>query len=78
MEISKTKRIFGKTIDFDCDFVLPDSTMAICKTADISFTRSLVADFKKEYKNVDNLFRPIPGLSGLAAFDPPTVSQISG
>ena len=44
----------------DSDFILSDRTSAICITADMSFKSRLEADFKREYQNVEFLFRPLP------------------
>ena len=41
----------------DSDFILSDRTSAICITADMSFNSRLEADFKREYQNVEFLFR---------------------
>ena len=46
----------------DSDFILSDRTSAICITADMSFKSRLEADFKREYQNVEFLFRQRPGL----------------
>ena len=51
------------------DFILSDRTSVICITADMSF--------KREYQNVDFLFRQRPGLGGMAAL-PPSVAQVPG
>ena len=61
----------------DSDFILSDRTSAICITADMSFKSRLEADFKREYQNVEFLFRQRPGLGGRAAL-PPSVSQVLG
>ena len=61
----------------DSDFFLSDRTSAICITADMSFNTRLEADFKREYQNVEFLFRQRPGLVGMAAL-PPSVSQVPG
>ena len=61
----------------DSDFNLSDRTSAICITADMSFKSRLEADFKREYQNVEFLFRQRPGLGGMAAL-PPSVSQVPG
>ena len=61
----------------DSDFILSDMTSAICITADMSFKSRLEADFKREYQNVEFLFRQRPGLGGMAAL-PPSVAQIPG
>ena len=61
----------------DSDFILSDKISAICITADMSSNTSLEADFKREYQNVEFVFRQRPGLGGLAAL-PPSVSQVPG
>ena len=61
----------------DSDFILSDRTSEICITADRSFKSRLEADFKREYQNVEFLFRRRPGLGGMAAL-PPSVSQVPG
>ena len=61
----------------DSDFILSDRTSAICITADMSFNTRLEADFKREYQNVEFLFRQKPGLGGMAALHP-SVSQVPG
>ena len=61
----------------DSDFALSDRTSAICITADMSFKSRLEADFKREYQNVEFLFRQRPRLGGIAAL-PPSVSQVPG
>ena len=61
----------------DSDFIVSDKTSAICITADMSFKSRLEADFKREYQNVEFLFRQRPGLGGMAAL-PPSVSQVPG
>ena len=59
----------------DSDFFLSDRTSAICITADMSFKSRLEADFKREYQNVEFLFRQRTGLGGMAAL-PPSVAQV--
>ena len=59
----------------DSDFILSDRTSAIYITADMSFKSRLEAGFKREYQNVDFLFRQRLGLGGMAAL-PPSVSQV--
>ena len=61
----------------DSDFILSDRTSAICITADMSFKSRLEADFKREYQNVECLFRQRPGLGGMATL-PPSVAQVPG
>ena len=59
------------------EFILSDRTSANCITADLTFKSRLEADFKREYQNVEFLFRQRPGLGGMAAL-PPSVSQVPG
>ena len=61
----------------DSDFILSNRTSTICITADMSFKSRLEADFKREYHNVEFLFRHRPGLGGMAAL-PPSVAQVPG
>ena len=64
-----------KLTDSDC--ILTDRTCAIAITADMSFRTALAADFKKAYKNIDFLWKQIPGKGDVAA-SPPAASQIPG
>ena len=41
----------------------------------MSFQTALVADFKREYKNIEILWKQRPGIGGVAGL-PPAVSQI--
>ena len=43
----------------------------------MSFRTALAADFKREYKNVEFLWKQRPGIGGVAAL-PPAASQIPG
>ena len=61
----------------DSDFILSNRTSAICITADMSFKSRLEAVFRREYQNVEFLFRQRPGLGGMAAL-PPSVAQVPG
>ena len=61
----------------DSDFILSDRTSAICITVDMSFKSRLEADFKREYQNVEFLFRQRPGLGGMAGL-PPSVAHVLG
>ena len=61
----------------DSDFILSDRTSAICITAGMSFNTRLEADFKRDYQNVEFLFRQRLGLGGMAAL-PPSISQVPG
>ena len=54
----------------DSDFILSDRSSAICITAGMSFNTRLEADFKREYQNMEFLFRQRPGLGGMAALAP--------
>ena len=59
----------------DSDFILTNNTCAIAITADISFQTALAADFKREYKNIEFLWKQRPGIGGVAVL-PPAASQI--
>ena len=61
----------------DSDFVLTNRTCAIAITADMSFRTALAADFKREYKHIEFLWKQRPGVGGVAAL-PPAASQIPG
>ena len=61
----------------DSDFILTNRTCAIAITANMSFRTALAADFKREYKNVEFLWKQRPGVGGVAAL-PPAASQIPG
>ena len=49
----------------------------ICITADMSFNSRLEANFKKEFQNVEFLFRQRPDLGGMAVL-PHSLSQVPG
>ena len=61
----------------DSDFILTNRTCAIAITADMSFMTALAADFKREYKNIEFLWKQRPGVGGVAAL-PPAASPIPG
>ena len=61
----------------DSDFILTNRTCAIAILADISFNTALAADFKREYKNIEFLWKQRPGIGSVAALLPAT-SQIPG
>ena len=61
----------------DSDFILTNRTCAIAITADMSLKTALAADFKREYKNIEILWKQRPGIGGVAAL-PPAASQIPG
>ena len=67
----------SKIILTDSDFILTNRTCAIAITADMSLRTALAADFKREYKNVEFLWKQRPGIGGVAAL-PPAASQIPG
>ena len=46
-------------------------------TADVSFKTALAADFKREYKNIEFLWKQRPGVGGMISL-PPVASQIQG
>ena len=61
----------------ESDFILTNRTCAIAITADMSFKTALAADFKREYKNIEFLWKQRPGIGGVAAL-PPAASKIQG
>ena len=46
-------------------------------TVNMSFRTALAANFKRDYKNIDFLWKQRPGIGGVAAL-PPAASQIPG
>ena len=46
----------------DSDFIVTERTFAIAITADVSFKTALVADLKREYKNIEFLWKQRPGV----------------
>ena len=61
----------------DSNLLLTNRTCAIAITADMSFKTALAADFKREYKNINFLWKQRPGIGGVADL-PPAASQIPG
>ena len=61
----------------DSDFILTKRTCAIAITSDMSLRTALAADFKREYKNGDFLWKQRPGVGGVAAL-PLAASQMPG
>ena len=61
----------------DGNFILSDRTRATCITAGMSFNTRLEDGFKRQYQNMEFLFRQRPGLGGMAAI-PPSASQVPG
>ena len=61
----------------DSDFILTNRICAIAMTADMSFKTALAADFKREYKNIEFLWKQRPGIGGVAAL-PPAASEKPG
>ena len=59
----------------DSDFILTNRTCAVAITADMSFRTALAADFKREYKNVEFLWKQRPGIGGVAALPPGGVAN---
>ena len=57
--------------------MLTERTCAIAITADVSFKTALVAEFKREYKNIEFLWKQRPSVGGMIAL-PPVASQIPG
>ena len=61
----------------DSDFMLTSRTCAIAITANMSFKTAFAADFKREYKNMEFLWKQRPGIGGVAALST-AASQIPG
>ena len=61
----------------DSDFILTERTCAIAITVDVSFKTTLAADFKRENKNIEILWKRRPGVGGMTAL-PPFASHIPG
>ena len=61
----------------DSNFILTNRTCAIAITADMGFKTALAADSKREYKNIEFLWKQRPGIGGVAALAP-AASQIPG
>ena len=49
----------------DSDLILTNGTCAIAITADMSFKTALATDFKREYKNIEFLWKQRPGSSSI-------------
>ena len=56
-------------------FILTERTCATAVAADVNFKTALAADFKRECKNIEFLWKPRPGVGGMIAL-PPVASQI--
>ena len=51
----------------DSDFILTERTCAIAITADTSLKTALVADFKREYMNIEYRRKQRPGIGRMIA-----------
>ena len=58
-------------------FHTTERACAVAIIADVSFKTALAADFKREYKNIEFLWKQSPGVGGMIAL-PPVASQITG
>ena len=67
----------NNTVVADSDFRLTERTCAIAITADVSFKIALAADFKREHKNIEFLWKQRPGVGGMIALNP-VASQMQG
>ena len=74
-KVEITNEYSGNILIADSDLILSDRISSICITADMSFNTKLEADSKREYQNVEFLFRQKPVLGGLAALLP-SISHI--
>ena len=61
----------------DSDFILSNRICTIAIAVDMSFRTALAAGFKREYKNIEFLWKQRPRIGGVAA-SPPAASQIPG
>ena len=61
----------------DSDLILTERTCAIAITADVSFKTALAADFKKEYKSIEFLWKQRFSVGGMIAL-PPVASPKPG
>ena len=68
-----TNELSSGIILTNSDFILTNRTSAIAITAYLSFR----TDFKREYKNIEFIWKQRPGVGGVAAL-PPAASQIQG
>ena len=68
---------FQRPNEYSENILLTDSNFILSNKAYMSFKTRLDAYLKREYQNVEFLFRKRPGVGGLAAF-PPSVSQVPG
>ena len=58
----------------DSNFTLTERTCAIAITEDVSFKTELAVDFKREYTNIEFLWKKRPVVRGMIAL-PPVASQ---
>ena len=61
----------------DSYFILTERTCALAITVDVIFKTALAADFKREYKNIEFLWKRRPDVGVMIAL-PPVASQIPG
>ena len=61
----------------ESDSIFKNRIYAIAITADMNFKIALAADFKREYRNIEFLWKQRPGIGGASAL-PPAASQIPG
>ena len=60
----------GNIVLTGSDFILTERTCAIAITADMSYRTTLAANFRREYKNSEFLWKQTPGAGGAAALPP--------
>ena len=70
-----SKEFSSSIILKDSDFILTDRTCATAITADMTFATASAADFRREYKNIEFLWKQRPGIRGVAAL-PPAALQV--
>ena len=61
----------------DNDFILTDRTCLIAITADMSFRTAIAANFRRECRIIEFVWKQRPRIGAVAAL-PPTASQIPG
>ena len=59
------------------DFILTNRTCAIAITADMSFRTALAANFRREYKNTEFIWKQRTGIGGVEVLSP-AAAQIPG
>ena len=72
-----TNHYSNNVVVMDSDFKFTERTCAIAITADVRFKAAQAADFQREYKSIEFLWKQRPDVGGMTAL-PPVASQIAG